>query len=185
MTSPDASSIEWYVLKDFLASTIGMGAWGFPAFVVLVVFIFFLVHQKWWNAFAIRHKWASRFGLFILTACLVVFFRMIVDWTFAFVPVQFAFESPNLTATAIKLGLYGLYVGNEEKHVLPGKEALLVCVDTVSQHEFENAKQSCRGDLGCIEAVHPMSREAIITEIMESQTKQIEKVSDACKGIVL
>jgi hypothetical protein len=167
---------------EFLNS-LQLGKWLFPTFGLFVVLILALAGWKQWTGFAFRHKWTSRVLLFTLTLVLAICLHLIVGWAFQNIPTRFAFESPNMTSTAFKLGIYGLVIGHEENLILPKEKNLLDCVHMLSVIETQNHAKDCDDDQVCIETMPVLKHKDIIDKIKESQNKNIPLVSTACKDV--
>jgi hypothetical protein len=150
--------------------------------VVLMIFIF-MTGVRGWKIFAVSHQWASRGLLFCLSLCLPLSLFYVTNSVFITTPVKISIESPNLTISAIKLGLYGLYYHRElEVHLTPNKVDLEKCVAALSIEEAKAYENNCGDNRACYEHIPAMSKENMIAKIKESQTTHIVNVSDACKN---
>lgn len=155
------------------------------AFGGALTFILILSRQKKWNDFLARNKWSSRFILFILSLFIVVPALFIPANGMAYLlPGRLAMESPNLTATAIKLGLYSLYRDYEISNRVPPEERGLVkCVVAVSNMEARNFQAKCNDNQTCFANIPVMNRETIIAKIMEVSRSPSSEAYSACKNI--
>lgn len=157
--------------------------WMLLAFVFVFVFILVVAGRKWWIRFALNYKWPSRvsFTILVFSISYILWMGMaLFSWL---LPAWISVESPNLTATAIKIGIYGLYIGHEVDQLIPNQKGIMTCISVMSKREIQNQNQTCGNDLACIERMRTLSREDILARIKESQATNIDQVSTACKDI--
>lgn len=179
--SPDAI-VQFSTLLGKHAS-----GWVFLVPVVIVLIFLVLVRHRHWINFTERRKKTSRAILFVLTSFVAFsLWYYAYVWAFQYIPMKFSYEKPHLTATAIKLGLYGLFMGHElELRLPPEKKELLNCVQVISYWETHDYHGKCNvSDRACLNSLPPlMTRDAIIAKIKASQTSGLGEASKACKNI--
>jgi hypothetical protein len=153
--------------------------------ILALAFILILTWRKGWRDFSIDHKWSSRvillvLSLFIAVPALFLPAKAVSNVLFG----KIAMESPNLTATAIKLGLYGLYRNYEiSAQLAPERRDLVGCVAAISSIEAQDFQKKCGDDQACFTNIPIMIMSTLISRIQKAMTNSSSEANSACKTV--
>jgi len=153
-------------------------------FVVSFGVIILLSFWEKWALFAGKRKWGSRVILCLSFLFLSFSLTSIFGMWAPLVPAKLSFDNPNLTASAIKMGIAGIILPRElTSHLPPENEKLVNCIVVLSGADMRSRQAKCGDDRACFEKMLVLSRAEIIEKIRQSQTTNIEYVSEKCKDV--
>ena len=93
--------------------------------------------------------------------------------------------------TAIKMGLYGIYMEHQfDTQASPKERELYKCVSAFSLAEGRIHQEKCGVDRACFDAISSFSKEEIFDRITaiqnfstERRSRTMNKLYDACKAV--
>lgn len=143
-----------------------------------------LVRRENWIRFSEQHILRSRVILFFLSLFLSFYLWEVSPALLKFMPGKAAMESPELAATAIKLGMYGLYVEHEvSSRLSPEQLDLKKCVEALSRARVKNYTDSCGNDLACFDHVPVVTKDELVAQIKKAQASGSGYIYDKCKNV--
>jgi hypothetical protein len=154
-------------------------AWPLPVLIVLVGATLLILNRKFWARFATHRKVLSRLILFATALIMALLILWGQAWVFNQVPIKYTFESPNIIATAIKIGIYNLMLEHEAEVSLSGdRQELLKCVKLILTKQGVDYQKACNDNSSCYDHIPVMSKEKVISTFNDNP-----KAYPICKNV--